>query len=62
MTTDKCDIGIVGAGIAGLATGILLQQVGHTVQLFEARSGSGGRIQSQMLNGFLIEAGPEFIH
>ena len=62
MSPGKFNIGIAGAGIAGLSTGIQLQQNGHSVQIFEPRSGSGGRIQSQMMNGYLVEAGPEFIH
>jgi monoamine oxidase len=62
MSTDKLSIGIAGAGIAGLTAGILLQEAGHTVQIFESRSKPGGRIQSLMVNGYLIEAGPEFVH
>ena len=62
MSTIKIRIGIAGAGIAGLRAGILLQQAGHNVQIFESRSQSGGRIQSLMVDGYLVEAGPEFIH
>lgn len=62
MSSDKYAIGIAGAGVAGLSAGILLQQAGHSVQIFESRPVSGGRIQSQRINGFLVEAGPEFIH
>src|SRR5450631_374015 len=49
-------------GIAGLAAGMLLQQAGYNVQILESGSVSGGRIQSRRINGYLIEAGPEFIH
>jgi monoamine oxidase len=62
MKSGKSVIGIVGAGVSGLATGILLLHSGQEIQIFESRSFSGGRIQSRMLNGYLIEAGPEFIH
>ena len=62
MSPARYNIGIAGAGVAGLNAGILLQQSGHAVQIFEARTVCGGRIQSQKVNGHLIEAGPEFIH
>jgi monoamine oxidase len=61
MSTLTLKIGIAGAGIAGLRAGIHLQQAGHTVQIFESRSNPGGRIQSLKVNGYLVEAGPEFI-
>ncbi len=62
MPSDKYHIGIAGAGVAGLSAGILLQQAGLSVQIFESRSVCGGRIQSERVNGYLIETGPEFIH
>jgi hypothetical protein len=49
-------------GVAGLSAGILLQQAGHAVQIFESRSVCGGRIRSQRVSGCLVESGPEFIH
>lgn len=62
MSSIKYNIGIAGAGVAGLVAGILLQQAGHAVQIFESRSVCGGRIRSQRVSGFLVETGPEFIH
>lgn len=38
------EIGIVGGGIAGLYTALLLKQQGHSVTVFEAKSRLGGRI------------------
>jgi monoamine oxidase len=62
MSANKIEIGIAGAGLAGLFAGILLQQAGHRVRIFESRPVPGGRIQSLIKEGYLIEAGPEFIH
>jgi len=56
------DIGIAGAGIAGLVAGIELRQAGWAVSIFESRSRTGGRIQSLQQGGLVIETGPEFIH
>jgi len=62
MSTDKLNIGIAGGGIAGLVAGLELQDAGHTVSIFEARSRTGGRIHSIELGGMIVETGPEFIH
>ena len=40
------NIGIVGGGIAGLYSALLLQREGHTVQIFEATGFSGGRVRT----------------
>ncbi|KAK8092475.1 FAD/NAD(P)-binding domain-containing protein [Apiospora kogelbergensis] len=37
-------VGIIGAGISGLYTGLLLRREGHTVTIFEAADRVGGRI------------------
>ena len=40
-------IGIVGMGIAGLRTAMLLEQAGYTVKLFEARDRLGGCFEAR---------------
>ncbi len=45
MTTKK-NICIIGAGIGGLTTGLLLTKQGHTVHIFEKEKCVGGRARS----------------
>lgn len=52
------DIGIIGAGIAGLTAAYRLHQDGHSVQVLEADSRPGGVIRTDTDNDFLVEAGP----
>lgn len=59
---DNLNIGIAGAGISGLLAGTELQRAGNNVSIFEARPRTGGRIHSPLLDGIVIESGPDFIH
>lgn len=55
-------IGVVGAGIAGLRTALLLQEAGLDVQVFEARDRVGGRLHTvPVAGGGFYEAGGEWI-
>lgn len=51
-------IGIVGAGIAGLATAVRLARRGHEVEVFEANSYPGGKLSQFELDGYRFDAGP----
>ncbi|HEY8734820.1 MAG TPA: NAD(P)/FAD-dependent oxidoreductase [Puia sp.] len=62
MTEHKLNVGIAGAGIAGLVAGLELLDAGYAVSIFEAAASAGGRIQSLTMDGLVIETGPEFIH
>jgi monoamine oxidase len=55
---------IIGAGAAGLMAAKHLAAAGHQVQVLEARDRLGGRIYSfrNDADGFVCEAGAEFIH
>lgn len=48
---------IVGAGLAGLACAIRLQHAGLSVQVLEAQSTPGGRIRTDLVDGFRLDHG-----
>ncbi|MCS6929373.1 MAG: phytoene desaturase family protein [Saprospiraceae bacterium] len=51
-------IGIIGAGIAGLATAVRLAAKGHQVEVFEANSYPGGKLSAFEQKGYRFDAGP----
>lgn len=52
---------VVGAGLAGLAAAWRLQAGGHAVQVLERRARSGGRIDSEWVDGFCLDAALESV-
>ena len=55
-------VGIIGAGISGLAAAYRLHEAGCAVQVFEANDHAGGVIRTTRRNGFLVEEGPNSIN
>ncbi|MBC8085729.1 MAG: FAD-dependent oxidoreductase, partial [Phycisphaerae bacterium] len=51
------DVAVVGAGVTGLAAAWAAEQKGATVAVVEAGANCGGSIQSQHIDGFLVERG-----
>ncbi|MFW5760935.1 MAG: 1-hydroxycarotenoid 3,4-desaturase CrtD [Cyclobacteriaceae bacterium] len=51
-------VGIVGAGIAGIATAIRLASKGYQVHVFDANSYPGGKLAEIRLDGYRFDAGP----
>ena len=51
-------VGIIGSGIAGLGAAYGLAERRIDFEIFEAADRAGGKIQSERLDGFLIEHGP----
>lgn len=58
MSTAQGHIGIVGAGIAGIATAVRLAVQGWQVEVFEANEYPGGKVTEIREKGFRFDAGP----
>ncbi|MCL4540555.1 MAG: FAD-dependent oxidoreductase, partial [Bacteroidetes bacterium] len=50
-------IAVIGAGISGLATAHFLRR-GAEVTVFEKGNGPGGTIGTKVVDGYLVENGP----
>ena len=46
--SERCDITVIGAGLAGICAAVSAAREGATVRLVEARSFIGGRIGSEI--------------
>lgn len=51
-------IGIIGAGIAGLAAAVRMAARGHAVEVFEANDYPGGKLSAFDQEGYRFDAGP----
>ncbi len=57
MSPTTTDAIVVGAGVAGLACARALVEAGLTTEVLEAADRVGGRIQTDEIDGFLIDRG-----
>lgn len=56
-------VAIIGAGLAGLRCADILLQKGFRVTIIEGRNRVGGRLhQEKLVNGRLVDMGPNWIH
>ena len=53
----KPTITIIGAGISGLTAAVYLHQKGYKIQILEASNRAGGRIKTDILDGFRLDRG-----
>lgn len=51
------EIAVIGAGLAGLAAGVELSQLGQQVTVFEASDGPGGRVRTDVVDGHRLDRG-----
>jgi phytoene dehydrogenase-like protein len=51
------DVIIIGAGLAGLACGVVLSDAGRQVTLLEATDRVGGRVRTDVVEGFTLDHG-----
>lgn len=56
-TEEKLDAIIVGAGLAGLTAAVRLHDAGKRVLVLEASDGIGGRVRTDLVDGFLLDRG-----
>ena len=53
----KCDVVVVGAGLAGLTAARALTIAGRDVQVIEASDNIGGRVRTDEIDGLLLDRG-----
>lgn len=56
--TNKTEVIVIGAGVAGLTAATLLARAGKTVRVFEKARAVGGRAVTQQRDGFHFNLGP----
>lgn len=57
MNVDDTDVLIVGAGLAGLRCAALLHRAGRDVRVWEASDAIGGRVRTDVIDGFRCDRG-----
>lgn len=59
---DQCDVVVVGAGLAGLSAARRLAANGHSVSVLEAASAVGGRVRTDVVDGFRLDRGYQVLN
>lgn len=52
-------VAIIGSGISGLACAVNLKEAGVNFTIYEKETELGGKIKTESLDGYIIEAGPD---
>ena len=62
MRHDDADVLVVGAGLAGLACARTLERAGRSVVVLEADDDVGGRMRTDLVDGFLCDRGFQVVN
>lgn len=62
MRDDDADVLVVGAGLAGLACARTLERAGLSVIVVEAADEVGGRMRTDLVDGFLCDRGFQIVN
>jgi phytoene dehydrogenase-like protein len=54
---DRVDVAVVGGGLAGLSAARTLQAAGRSVVVLEVSDGVGGRVRTDVVDGFRLDRG-----
>jgi hypothetical protein len=60
--SNSSDILIIGAGLAGMSAAITLQKAGRDVRIIESSDRPGGRVTSDIIDGFICDRGFQLIN
>jgi protoporphyrinogen oxidase len=60
--SNSSDVLIIGAGLAGMSAAISLQEAGRDVRIIESSDRSGGRVTSDIIDGFICDRGFQLIN
>ena len=60
--SSSSDVLVIGAGLAGLSAAIKLQQAGRDVRIIESSGRPGGRVTSDIIDGFICDRGFQLIN
>ena len=60
--SESCDVLIIGAGLAGMSAAISLQEAGRDVRIIESSDRPGGRVTSDVIDGFICDRGFQLIN
>ncbi|MCL2550197.1 MAG: NAD(P)/FAD-dependent oxidoreductase [Methanimicrococcus sp.] len=61
MQNDKYDVIVIGGGISGLLSALVLSKHGNRVLVFEKEDVVGGNCRSYSVDGFTVDTGPHAI-
>ena len=62
MASPSAEVLVVGAGLAGLSAAITLQSAGVDVRVIESSDRAGGRVASDVIDGFICDRGFQLIN